>query len=205
SRPRQNLAGPENDVGCRWHREDRADAPDERAGMHGCEEKLLSGVANSVRAAVEERIWLTHHRDDRARNDSPLRIQMQWDNRLNIENVLRPSEWTIVEGGIVLKWNADQVRYRILRCRGQVLARVLFRFCAARGSLVNQTTLEFVIDTELDHLNVTAKACQCNRGRGPALQREIIVLDFDGPMGLEAIFEAGTPQEARSGSGTIPA
>ena len=76
--------------------------------MDGCEEKLLSDVPNSVRAAIDERIWLTYHRNNRARNNVPVRIQTQRDDRLNVENILRPSEWTIVEVGIVLEGNTNQ-------------------------------------------------------------------------------------------------
>src|SRR5262245_12446087 len=65
--PSQNPAGPENRVAGGWHGEDRADTPDEGTGMHGCEEKLLSGVPAPRSAGARADSWMASFHGPRAR------------------------------------------------------------------------------------------------------------------------------------------
>ena len=73
---------------------------------------------------------LRDHRQDRSDDQVPILIEVDWIDRLNVEDVLRIVRTANVKVGIVPKGDTDQIADRILGCRAQVFpllrrARVL--------------------------------------------------------------------------------
>jgi hypothetical protein len=60
-------------------------------------------------------VGLTDHRHDGARDQVPVRADVQRHDRLNVQHFLRAIEWAGVEIGVALKGNANEIRDRVLR------------------------------------------------------------------------------------------
>src|SRR5262249_17762083 len=87
-RTEQPFSLSKNRIGRGRNRKDWTDAADQSARMGGRKKELLSNIANSIRVAVEYRARLTDHRHDGARDQVPVRIDVQRNDWLNIKHFL---------------------------------------------------------------------------------------------------------------------
>jgi hypothetical protein len=68
-----------------------------------------------IRVAVQNRVRLTDHGHDGARDQIPFRADMQRHDRLNVAHFLGSIEWSSIEIGVALKWNANEISDWVLR------------------------------------------------------------------------------------------
>ena len=123
-RAEQDSARPENRIAGGRNGEDRANAPDQFARVRRRQEQRLGNIANTVGAAVFRRIRLADQRNDGARDDVPVFVQVHWNDRLDIEYFLRTVERPRIKIRVALEWQAHKIRDRVLRLLLQV-----FVFC----------------------------------------------------------------------------
>src|SRR3974390_2547729 len=96
---KQHSSLSEKRISCRWNGEDRADAPDQSSRVYRRQKQFFRHVANSIRVAVGYWVRLTDHGHDGARDQVPVFVDVQRNDRLNVENLLRAIEWPRVEIG----------------------------------------------------------------------------------------------------------
>src|SRR5215468_7126327 len=101
SRAKQRASGAKDRIGCGWDSEYRAQAPDESARARVCrrEKQFFRDIANAVRVAVKYCVGLADDRDDRACDQIPIGIDVQRDNRLDVQDLLSAVERPLLETG----------------------------------------------------------------------------------------------------------
>ena len=79
---------------------------------------VFAGEARTLKDRLAEvsagQAFLLDHGKNGPRNEIPVLIDADGNHRLDIEHILRAFEWAVVEIGIVLERQADQVADRVL-------------------------------------------------------------------------------------------
>jgi len=112
----------ERTVGVGWQLGDGTDTPDPALGIARGQKGRELRIAEPEGALLPRaQLRLPDQRQDGPGDQVPVLIQRNRDDRLDVQDVLRAAFLPVVEVGVVLKRDADQVRDGILRQFGQFL------------------------------------------------------------------------------------
>src|SRR5262245_29020347 len=155
----QHFSLPENRIGRGGNGKDWTRAPDQLAWVRRRKKELLGNVANPARVAVEYRAGLTDHGNDSARDQVPGCVDVQRNDRLNVEYFLGALEWSSVEVRVALERKTDHIGDWILRLFRQVFVRRPGRSSSSTRPFdcIGKAALELIVQTHFDHLNVAVQ------------------------------------------------